>query len=144
MTRTAVETNSVGTRNASEPEQNPHPIRGEGEPVAELKTRFDYHVEWIKRAGEIGGAGWDDGKCPLIVSSLLHLAQDAIRYAHPPTSYEGEDIKATSPLDRERALSILADHLDEAYNAGAEFAQIYSSAEQARAILQALQSASVK
>lgn len=48
------------------------------------------------------------------------------------------DVLATSPLERERALSILAEHLDGAYNAGTEFAQSFDSCEAARAILQSL------
>lgn len=61
---------------------------------SEWDVRLEHHVEWIKRAGEIGGAGWDDGKCPLIVSSLLHLAQDAIRAlsAQPAPAGGGEAV----------------------------------------------------
>ena len=76
----ALESPSVGTSGASEP--SPAMIaasQGEGE----FEVRLDYHNEWIRRHGR-GGPGWEDGKCPLIVSSLFHLAQDAIRALSAP------------------------------------------------------------
>lgn len=46
---------------------------------AEFKVRLDHHLALAVRQGEIDRKQGGDGKSPLIVTSLLHLAQDAIR-----------------------------------------------------------------
>lgn len=63
---------------ADEPKQNPHPIRGEGEPCAVVP------MATIARLLEIVQPGSG-------LSIHLRALADNCLYAHPPTSYEGEE-----------------------------------------------------
>lgn len=68
------------------------PAGGEGE-RDEFQVRYDHHQQWIK------DADYPEGKVPLIVSSLMHLAQDTIAAlaarAQPPVG-EVDMIEATA------------------------------------------------
>lgn len=60
---------------ASPPAREEAPAEGAGD---EWKVRLDHHLDWMIKAGQIDREAGGDGKSPLIVTSLYHLAQDAI------------------------------------------------------------------